>query len=418
MNRILVTHPHVAAVSAGVSQALAREGQLAGYVTGVAFRQESWSGRVAAALGSRRPVLRNRVVADIPAGKLHSLAPVELGARVTADVARRLGLRMKPYDAIFAAHDAAVAIMPWPRDTTAIYAYEDAALWTFRRARRQGLGAIWDLPLPHYLTIERTLHDEYHRWPGAALGPPPSEPLWKRHRKDAELALATAVSVASAFTKQSLDRLDLRVPVVTASYGFPVDAFACRQQMPSGRFTVLAVGTHDLRKGTPYLLEAWKRAALPDAELHLVGPLKLAKSFLDGYAGLFRHWPHVAKRDLQARYAAADLCAFPTLGDGFGLVIQEAMCCGTPVLTTPCGGGPECITDDVDGWIVPGRNIDALVARLREASADRQRLFAMGRAARARAERWTWREAGAAFVRALDATPGVSPSIRSGVAAP
>ena len=202
----------------------------------------------------------------------------------------------------------------------------------------------------------------------------------------------------------------MRVPIVVASYGFPVDAFARRQQRPSGPFTVLAVGTHDLRKGTPYLLEAWKRAAIPDAELHLVGPLKLAKSFLDGYAGLFRHWPHVPKSELPARYAAADLCAFPTLGDGFGLVIQESMCCGTPVVTTPCGGGPECITDGVDGWIVPPRDIDALVDRLREAAADREQLFAMGQAARARAERWTWREAGAAFVRAITGQDGVSSS--------
>jgi hypothetical protein len=52
------------------------------------------------------------------------------------------------------------------------------------------------------------------------------------------------------------------------------------------------VGTHYLRKGTPYLLEAWRRAAIPDAELHLVGPLRLAKPFVDRYAGLFTHWPH------------------------------------------------------------------------------------------------------------------------------
>jgi glycosyltransferase involved in cell wall biosynthesis len=402
VSAILVSHPHVAAVSAGVSQALAHAGQLAGFVTGVAFRDASWSGRLAAALATRRTVLKNRIVTGIPPGHLYSLPGVELGARLTAKGLGRLGVRMKPYDAIFAAHDAAVAVMPWPRETTDVYAYEDAALRTFRRARRQGQGAIWDLPLPHYLTIERTLRDEFNRWPGAALGSPHSEPVWKRRRKDGELALATKVSVASRFTKRSLESLELRIPIVVASYGFPVEGFARRQLRPSGPFTVLAVGTHDLRKGTPYLLEAWKRAAIPHAELHLVGPLKLATSFLDNYAGLFRHWPHVAKSELPARYHAADLCAFPTLGDGFGLVMQESMCCGTPVITTPCGGGPECITDGVDGWIVPPRDIDALVDRLREAAADRERLFAMGQAARARAERWTWREAGAAFVHALE----------------
>jgi len=77
------------------------------------------------------------------------------------------------------------------------------------------------------------------------------------------------------------------------------------------------------------------------------------------------------------------------------------MCCGTPVVTTPCGGGPESITDGVDGWLIPPRDIDALVERLRAAAADRDRTAAVGRAARARAERWTWREAGDALVAAF-----------------
>jgi glycosyltransferase involved in cell wall biosynthesis len=193
------------------------------------------------------------------------------------------------------------------------------------------------------------------------------------------------------------------VPILVTPYGFPVEAFAPRPQPPKGRFTVLSVGSHDLRKGTPYLLEAWKRAAIPDAELHLIGPLRLAKPFVDGYAGTFRHWPHVPKSELGARYAAADLLVFPTLGDGFGLVIQEAMCSGTPVLTTPCGGGPECITDGVDGWLIPPRDVDALVERLRSCAANRDRVHEVGRAARARAERWTWRDAGQALVGALEA---------------
>jgi glycosyltransferase involved in cell wall biosynthesis len=86
------------------------------------------------------------------------------------------------------------------------------------------------------------------------------------------------------------------------------------------------------------------------------------------------------------------------------------MSCGTPVVTTPCGGGPDCITEGVDGWIVPPRDIDALADRLREAAADRERLFSMGKTARARAERWTWREAGASFVRKITGQDGVSSS--------
>jgi glycosyltransferase involved in cell wall biosynthesis len=398
---VLVSHPHVAAFSCGVAAGLARAGELSLFVTGVAFRSESVLGRLADRVAARRPVLRNRIVSGIPAGRLRALAPVELGARALAPRLAALGVVRGTYDALFVAHDAAASRLPWPRDTTAVYAYEDGALLTFRRAARRGIARVWDLPLPHYLTIEELWRTEAARWPGSIAFPPHSEPPWKRRRKDEELALATKVSVASAFTRSSLEGRTAGTPVVVVPYGFPVDDFVPRRAPPSGRFTVLAVGTHDLRKGTPYLLEAWKRAAIPDAELHLVGPLRLAKPFLDGYAGLYQHWPHVPKAELGARYAAADLLAFPTLGDGFGLVIQEAMCCATPVVTTPCGGGPECITDGVDGWLVPPRDVDALVERLRAAARDRDRTFAVGQAARARAERWTWADAGAALTRAV-----------------
>jgi glycosyltransferase involved in cell wall biosynthesis len=398
---VLVSHPHGAAVSAGLAECLARADRLAGYYTGVAFACGTPSGRAAETLATRWPVIRNRILTEVPAERLHSQGAVEIGSRLTGRLLAHLGTGIKPYDAIFSAHDRVVSWLPWPRETTAIYAYEDGALWTFQRAARQDLDRIWDLPLPHYRTIEETLTAESRRWPGAAVGPLQREPEWKQRRKDAELEMATKVSVASAFTKSSLERFNLNVPIVITPYGFPVEAFASRAHPPRAGFTVLSVGTHDLRKGTPYLLEAWKRAAIPGAELHLIGPLRLAKAFVDGYAGTFRHWPHVPKSELGARYAAADLLIFPTLGDGFGLVIQEAMCSGTPVLTTPCGGGPECITDGLDGWIVPPRDIDALVERLRACAADRGRLHDIGRAARARAERWTWRDADQALVAAL-----------------
>ena len=84
VSAVLVTHPHVAAFSVGVAQGLARAGDLAGFVTGVAFRDESWSGRLASAVATMRPVVKNRVLEDIPTGRLHGLPAVELGADLAA----------------------------------------------------------------------------------------------------------------------------------------------------------------------------------------------------------------------------------------------------------------------------------------------------------------------------------------------
>lgn len=402
MKAVLVSHPHVAAVSVEVAAAFERAGRLATFATGVAFNDHDWTGRVGRSLAQRRPVLRNRIVEGIPAGHLRSLPLIELGARAVARAAKALQRPIAPYDALFAAHDAAVAASPWPRALDGLYVYEDAALLTFRRAARRGLPRVLDVASLHHRTVESTWREEVNRWPGAPDGPIHVEPQWKRRRKDAEAALATTISVASEFTRRSLEAAGVTAPIITTPYGFPVDRFTARTTAPQGRFTVVAVGAQSVTKGTTYLLEAWRKAALPDSELRLVGRMRLSKSFLDRYAGSFHHVAHVPRSEIEACYAAADLVAFPTLADGFGLVIQEAMACGTPVLTTPCGGGPACISNDVDGWIVPPRDIDALVERLRFAHENRDRLQAMGKAARTRAERWTWRDAGQALLDKLD----------------
>ncbi len=388
--RFLVSHPHAAAVATRVAAALDRRGWLAQYATGIAAADASWLGAVLRLVGKRYGAALNRLVPRVPAERVRSLWWAELGARAAGLAGSPATRARRTYDALFVWHDAALVRLAWPRQLDAVYAYEDGALRTFGRARRAGLGTFWDSPALHWRAAERIWREESERWPGA-MGPhPPLEPEWKKRRKDQELALADVACVASRFARSTLEEAGCRRPIVQVPYGFPIDLFRAKGDRLDRPFMVLAVGVQDLRKGTPYLLEAWRRAGLRGARLRLVGPMKLTGAFLARYQGLFEHVPHIPRLDLEREYQAADLVAFPTLGDGFGLVMQEAMCCGTPVLTTPCGGGPECITDGVDGWLVPPRDVDALVERLREAAIDRERLLRMGEAARNRAERYAW----------------------------
>jgi glycosyltransferase involved in cell wall biosynthesis len=402
MRPLLVSHPHVAAVSVETAAALERRHLLAGYFTGVSAVRGSVSGAVLGALARRRPVVANRLVSGIRSDALRSLWAVELTARLAGRAARAAGASSwRSYDALFVGHDTAVSMLPWPSLAGGVYAYEDGALRTFRRASRAGLARVLDLPTPWWTSAERLWREESARWPGA-MGPAPhEEPAWKRKRKCEELALADVVSVASGFTRSSALEAAGERPVVVTPYGFPVERFAARAQPPKGTFTVLAVGNQDLRKGTPYLLEAWRLANIKDATLRLVGGMRLTRAFLGRYAGLFEHVPWMPRANLEQVYQQADLVAFPTLGDGFGLVIQEAMCCGTPVLTTRCGGGPECIEDGETGLLVPDRSVEALVEALRWASLNRDRLSELGQAARRRAESWTWSDAGRCLVDGL-----------------
>jgi glycosyltransferase involved in cell wall biosynthesis len=405
MTAILLSHPHSNTVAKGTALALARAGVLSAYATGVVAAEGTLAAALMRRAGRFLPIARNRILDGIDPALVRSLAPIELSARLAAQLARPGGFSRPPsYDAVFTAHDVAVSLMPWPRATDTVYAYEDAALLTFKRAAKRDIERVWDLPLPHYATLETMWIEEARRWPGAMGESPRVEPEWKKRRKDEEMALANRIAVPSLYTAESVRATGSDAPVITIPFGFPVHEFAAKPETGEDErrpFTVIAVGTHDLRKGTPYLLEAWRAAGLKDAKLRLVGPMKLTQPFIAKYAGLFEHVPHVPRAELEREYHAADLLALPTLGDGCPQVMQEAMCCATPVVTTRCGSGPDLITHGEDGWLVPERDIEALVALFRSLAPDRDRARAAGRAARRRAEGWTWEHAGAAIAAAL-----------------
>jgi glycosyltransferase involved in cell wall biosynthesis len=89
----------------------------------------------------------------------------------------------------------------------------------------------------------------------------------------------------------------------------------------------------------------------------------------------------MAPGDPVPSYRSADLFVFPSLEDGFGYVVAEAMACGLPVIVTDACGAAEWVTPDA-GWIVPARSTEALANALDAARGQRARLSEMGAAAR------------------------------------
>src|SRR3569833_1933333 len=100
----------------------------------------------------------------------------------------------------------------------------------------------------------------------------------------------------------------------------------------------------------------------------------------------------VSLPELQSLYQQADLLVLPSIWqESYGLPVAEAMACGVPVLATRSGGVPELVEDGVSGRLVPRFDVDALIHELRSMLADAQSLWAMGQAARIRAEQFlTW----------------------------
>jgi glycosyltransferase involved in cell wall biosynthesis len=92
--------------------------------------------------------------------------------------------------------------------------------------------------------------------------------------------------------------------------------------------------------------------------------------------------------DLPALYSAADLFVYPSLYEGFGLPVLEAMACGTPVLTSIAGSLPE-IAADAARCIDP-RDSDAWAAAIAELLDDPAQRSVLAERGRARAAQFTW----------------------------
>src|SRR5262249_49893550 len=81
-------------------------------------------------------------------------------------------------------------------------------------------------------------------------------------------------------------------------------------------------------------------------------------------------------------YRDADIFVLPSLEDGFGYVVAEAMACGLPVIVTDACGASEWVKPEETGWIVPARSTEGLANALDTARSRRRELREMGDKAR------------------------------------
>ncbi len=100
------------------------------------------------------------------------------------------------------------------------------------------------------------------------------------------------------------------------------------------------------------------------------------------------------QKELALYYAAADICAVPSLTESFGLVALEAMACGTPVVGTRVGGLQTLVVDGGSGLLVPAGDAIALADALDRVLLDHRLRTHLAHGAREAAESYTWRRVG------------------------
>ncbi len=238
-------------------------------------------------------------------------------------------------------------------------------------------------------------------------------------RRALELALAEAALVLCSSLATLARCRDVgfepgrlrHVPLgVAARPATPSDVERVRRAYALERPYVLWVGTIEPRKNLGRLLEAF--ALLEgDVELALVGPrgwsedveARLA-AMPPGPRGRVRRLGWAPEQDLPGLYAGAAVFCFPSLLEGFGFPVVEAMAQGTPVVTS-LGTSTEELVEGGAGLAVDPRSPDAIATALRRVLDDSALARRLAEAGRVRARTYTWERTASLVVGAYaDAT--------------
>lgn len=300
--------------------------------------------------------------------------------------------------------DATVAQqLPRWQGLQGVYAYEDAAAFSFRAAEKLGLQRFYDLPIGYWQAGQEIQQEEAALNPEWAVTMPAiQEPPEKLARKDEEIQQADRIFVASQFTRQTLHKIpDLQTPVHVIPYGSPPPRIQEKQpSTPAKKLQVLFVGSLGQRKGVSYLFRAIELLA-GQVDLNLIGlPIGSCPGLVKALQ-TYRWLGSIPHSEVLQEMQRNDVLVFPSLFEGFGLVILEAMACGLPVITTPHTAGPDVITDGEDGFIVPIRSAEAIAEKLTLLDQDRDRLRYMGQAALRKSQQFSWESYGQGILSIL-----------------
>jgi len=395
---ILQAHPTGNANVRHAALALAQAGLLGEFHTCLAPAPDAvWLRLLPAAL--RRQALRRAIPSEL-VGRTRVRPARELGRLVFSALGWTRWLRPEAgpccIDTVYRDLDEAAArrLRSHRPRFTAVYAYEDGADALFATARELGVPTIYDLPIGYWRFARRLLAEEAElspEWAGTLGGLRDSEP--KLARKDRELAQADAVFVASSFTRATLaEAPDTPKKIIVIPYGAPTPLAGVEpaRRAPGDPVRVLFVGSLGQRKGLRYLLEAVESLGTT-CTLTLIGTVPDAPCApLASALRRHRHIVSLPHAEILAEMRRHHVFVFPSLFEGFGLVLLEAMSCGLPLIATPHTAAPDVITEGREGSIVPIRDSKAIAERLATLALDEDRRYAQACAAIARARELTW----------------------------
>jgi len=235
----------------------------------------------------------------------------------------------------------------------------------FKFVRARGGKALLEAGNSHIENFFEIISEEHRRWKCPL---PPGPTYWyKRARAMFEQGVDYVISPSTYVTNSFLARgfkPEQILKVVFPPFDFSL-FYPAREPRPKNRpLTLINTGSLSLRKGTPYLLDAFRivRSKIPTARLRLRQNIENSiHHILPKYHDLPIEWlPAMPYAQLAEELRNADLLILPSLEEGLARVTCEAMACGLPIIVTPHTGANDFVEPGVSGEVVPIRDARAI----------------------------------------------------------
>lgn len=272
------------------------------------------------------------------------------------------------------------------------YLWPGLSLNMFKEVHKRGYKIVYEGVNTHEANSKRIL-DEAYRY----LGLPATHSITSQKvtEESEKLALSHYIYSCSPMMSDSYIRNGVDASkIMLTSYGLSQQFILPDSDKPSSESNhmpvFLFVGSMDVRKGVPLLLEYWTKAKLP-AKLKLVGKIDPSiEPIVQKYLAADTSIEHVTfTMNLTAIYEAADVFVLPSLEEGSPLVTYLALGAGLPVLASPMGAG-GVVSHGVEGLVMdPYAEADWIEA-MRKLSEDALYRKALTRNSKDKARDYTW----------------------------
>jgi alpha-maltose-1-phosphate synthase len=390
--KVVIAHPGTQH-ALKLAKELSKQGYLDKYISTLVWSDSDFLIRLIKKIFPRFYILlSNRLLDEVPKRELKVFPLVELQHKINKFFRKKL----TDNDLYYSKNKRFQQALKYKQivDADIIIGFDTASWILIDLAKKNRKLFILDQSIGHSLemvAVHKQLNAQYPSWSKHIIEK--KDHLLKRERF--EYDKADYIVVASTFTKETLIKNGINEEKIFLNpYGVDLIRFHYDEREIKQKKIFLFVGTVDVRKGIPFLLQCWNKANLPESELWIVGPVADEIKERIAKVETVKVFGKIINAELSKVMRQAHVFVFPSFFEGFGLVILEAMASGLPVVTTAATAGADLIENGKEGFVITPGDEEQLIRHLKYFSENPEQIVIMGKHARFKAEQYSWQNYG------------------------